>query len=342
MLKRKLQCLARLAGRLCNMQAPRMLSIGTATQDVFLLGGKIFTPVCTDDGKCYEHLPLGAKLDLEEVVFATGGNASNAAVTFARQGLESAFMGVVGAEPAGQVVLQDLDNEGVNTRSVHQDEQYRTGYSTIILAPNGERTIMRYHGHDLRADGSDLHIDAIKEADWLYLSSVGSMELLEKIVTLAAKHETKIAWNPSVKELEQPAKLRTLLEDIEILIANKEEMSKVVEGNSAEELVRHALHHVPIAIVSDGPKGAVASDGKTLIIAGMYEDVKVIDRTGAGDAFGSGFVSQLAQGKSLREAVVFASANSTSVVGRVGAKAGILHHGAELHEMPLRVSTLQS
>jgi ribokinase len=90
-----------------------------------------------------------------------------------------------------------------------------------------------------------------------------------------------------------------------------------------------------VVIISDGPNGVMASDGKTIVRAGMYEDVKVIDRTGAGDAFGSGFLSQWAEGKSLKDSIVFASANSTSVVTKIGAKTGILRKGVKLHEMPL-------
>jgi sugar/nucleoside kinase (ribokinase family) len=108
-----------------------------------------------------------------------------------------------------------------------------------------------------------------------------------------------------------------------------------VEGKTLEELVRHLLHYVPVAIVSDGPNGVIASDGKTIVRAGMYQDVRVVDRTGAGDAFGSGFLSQWAQGKSLKDSIVFGSANSTSVVTKIGAKAGILTKGVKLHEMPL-------
>ena len=121
---------------------------------------------------------------------------------------------------------------------------------------------------------------------------------------------------------------------------NREEASQIVEGETIEELVQHALHYVPVAIISDGPNGVAASDGKTFVKAGMYEDVKVIDRTGAGDAFGSGFLSQWAAGKSLRESIVFASANSTSVVSHIGAKTGILHQGAVLHDMPLEEKDL--
>jgi sugar/nucleoside kinase (ribokinase family) len=77
-----------------------------------------------------------------------------------------------------------------------------------------------------------------------------------------------------------------------------------------------------------------------LVKAGLYEDVPVIDRTGAGDAFGSGFTAMVAQGKSLEEAVTFASANSTAVVSKIGAKAGILHRGARLHSMPMSTHSI--
>ena len=117
-------------------------------------------------------------------------------------------------------------------------------------------------------------------------------------------------------------------------------MQKLVHGETLEELVRHGLNLVPVVIVSDGPNGVVASDGKTIVSAGMYEDVKVIDRTGAGDAFASGFLSQWAQGKSLKDAIVFASANSTSVVTQIGAKTGILLKGTKLHDMPLEEKAL--
>ncbi|MNL33008.1 putative sugar kinase YdjH [compost metagenome] len=163
----------------------------------------------------------------------------------------------------------------------------------------------------------------------------GSMDALHKIFTQAKKLGIKIMFNPGKGELSQPEKLRALLEDVDVLSVNREEMQILVEGKELEELVRHALHFVPVAIVSDGPNGVIASDGKTIVRAGMYEDVKVVDRTGAGDAFGSGFLSQWAQDKSLKDSIVFASANSTSVVTRIGAKTGILHAGPRLHDMPL-------
>lgn len=323
-----------------DTKKPTILAIGKATQDVFLKSDE-FDP--HQEGKvAYTHLPLGAKLDLEDVVFATGGNATNAAVTFARQGLHGRFMWILGTDPASQSILHDMDLEGVDTSLVVQSEEYRASYSSVLLSPNGERTILNFHGTSLSPDGHPLDLSAIGESDWIYISSLGSMELLDNIVSMAAKKGVKVMLNPAGSELAQPDKLKAILEDVDVLVLNKEEMQQLVHGESSEELVMHGTHLCPVVIVSDGPNGVVASDGKVIVAAGMYEDVPVIDRTGAGDAFGSGFLSQWSQGNSLKEAIVFASANSTSVVGQIGAKAGILHQGTVLHDMPMEVKNIMA
>jgi sugar/nucleoside kinase (ribokinase family) len=303
---------------------------------VFLSHSDEFKPV-TDKAahETFMKLELGAKADVNHITFSTGGGATNAAVTFARQGLHAQFMGTIGHDPAGQAVLDDLDHEGVDTLGVTYSERYKTGYSVLLLAPSGERTILTYRGASTHYDAKNFNLADVN-ADWLYVSSMaGSMEALDKIFTQAKQRGMKIMFNPGKGELANTAKLKALLEDVDVLSVNREEMQTIVEGSELEELARHALHYVPVAIVSDGPNGVVATDGKTIVRAGMYEDVKVIDRTGAGDAFGSGFLSQWAQGASLKQAIVFASANSTSVVTMIGAKAGILHQHAALHEMPL-------
>lgn len=317
------------------MALPKILTIGKATQDVFLQSDE-FDPH-TRGKLVYTEIPLGVKMEVGKVTFATGGNASNVAVTFARQGLPTEYMWTLGDDPASETVLRDLDNEGVATHRVVREEQYQAGYSTILLATNGERTILNHRGVSTDAKGTDLDFEAIAEADWVYPSSLalGGVELLRKIVDHAEENGTKVMLNPAGPELAKADKLKALLESVEILCVNKEEMQMLVEGEDLEELVRHALHYVPVAIVSDGPNGVVASDGKTIVRAGMYEDVEVIDRTGAGDAFASGFLSQWAQGKSLKESIIFGSANSTSVVTKIGAKPGILHKGVKLHDMPI-------
>ena len=218
-----------------------------------------------------------------------------------------------------------------------QSDKYAAGYSLILIATNGERTIINNRGKSTGKMGIDLNFEAIEQADWIYPTSLGfgGLDLMSKILLAAEKGNTKVMLNPAGPELAEPERLKSLLDSVDILCLNKEEMSLLVHGETLEELVMHGLNLCPVVIVSDGPNGVVASDGKTMVRAGMYEDVPVIDRTGAGDAFASGFLSQWAQGKSLRESIIFASANSTNVVTKVGSKAGILHKGVRLHEMPL-------
>jgi ribokinase len=284
----------------------------------------------------FEEFKLGTKLNVEKIDFAIGGGASNAAVTFARQGLDSSFIGKLGNDVAAQNVISELDKEHVDTRLVAHDEKRGTQYSTILLADTGERTILIYRGVADKYRVSDYEDVDFSQFDWLYVSTLnGAFDVLDLVFSKAKSQGTKIAFNPGDAELKQPEKLKPLLEDVDILLVNKDEAQLVVDGSSLEELVRRMLNYVPLAIISDGPNGVTASDRKTIVRAGMYEDVKVVDRTGAGDAFGSGFVSKWANGKSLKDSIVFASANSTSVVTKIGAKAGILHKGVTLHAMPL-------
>lgn len=313
---------------------PTILCIGKATQDVFLRDDE-FDP--HKEGKVlYTHLPLGAKLDIEEAHFTTGGNATNVAVTFARQGLHSRYMWVLGRDdPVSRAALDELDREMVDTHFVKLQEGMRASYSTILLATTGERTILNFHGSVPTPHDVSSQFDAFNGANWIYPTALGDFATLEKIIGEAARRGAKVMLNPAGSELAEPAKLKTLLSDIDVLCLNKEEMQLLVEGETLEDLVRHGTHYCPVVIVSDGPNGVCASDGKTIVSAGMYEDVPVIDRTGAGDAFASGFLSQWANGASLRESIIFASANSTSVVGKIGAKPGILHEHTELHDMPL-------
>jgi sugar/nucleoside kinase (ribokinase family) len=248
-------------------------------------------------------------------------------------------MGCIGNDPAGEAVLREFDAEGIDTSHLQVIDGQPTSYSTVLLAETGERTILNYSGVKI---GEQKLIDTRKiSGDWLYVSSMGGpISLLHEVITMAAKKGMKIAFNPGSRELNYPDKIRALLDDITLLILNKDEMQLIVEGRSMEELARHAAHYVDYAVVTDGPKGVVAVGAGKVVIGGMYKEVKVVDRLGAGDAFGSGFTAMLAQGKSLEEAVIFASANSTSVVQYIGAKEGILSAHAKLQKMPLAVKSL--
>lgn len=311
-------------------------ALGGASQDVFISGRGIEPRFSAKDNSYMEELKLGSKLNVDFLEFSTGGGATNAAVTFARQGLNSSFIGRLGKDIAGRAVLAELDRENIDSRYVIYDEKEKTQYSTILLADSGERTILVYRGASDNHRSSEYKNIDFSQFGWLYVSSFGgSMDALDCIFSRAHQAGTKIFFNPGSKELDQTEQLKGLLEDVDVLLVNKEESQTLVGGHHLEELVRHLVSYVPLALITDGQNGLIASDGVHIVRAGMYEDVRVVDRTGAGDAFGSGFLSQYARGRSVKDSIVFGSANSTSVVSKIGAKAGIMYKGAELHAMPL-------
>ena len=180
-------------------RVPRVLSIGAAIQDVFLRNSPAFRTVKIDSTHEMTELELGAKIDVNKIDFSTGGGATNAAVTFARQGLYSSFMGVVGRDIPGSTILKVLDEESVDTSRVIMDEDYNTDYSTVILAPNGERTILTYRGASAQLKSEDLAIRR-NEFDWLYVSNLaGRMDFIDDVFSQARDNSVKIVWNPGKK-----------------------------------------------------------------------------------------------------------------------------------------------
>lgn len=316
----------------------RIVSIGAALQDVYLIDRDDFTTELGDDGHNYfDGLQLGSKIDIDKVQFSTGGGATNAATCFARSGHEAIFMGCIANDPAGQAVLAALDREGVDTSYICYAKGIHTGYSVLLLTPSGERTILTCRGASAKFDMLNAKDLDLIQPDWLYMSTLrGDMDMLDKFFTKAKQMDTKIMFNPGMPELEHKRKTIGLLSDVDVLLVNKEEAKQIVPGVVLEELLSHLRNYVPTVIVTDGNQGAIASDGEKSYRIGLYEDVRVKDATGAGDAFGAGFLTAFAAGKSLRSSLIFASANSTSVVRRVGAKKGIISLDEQLHTMPIQ------
>ncbi len=118
----------------------KIVAVGAAVQDVFLSHSPEFAPV--SDKSTHEQfmqLDLGAKADVNNITFSTGGGATNAAVTFARQGLPAVFMGTVGHDPAGHAVIDDLDREGVDAPA-----RRAAGTVRLHIAPEPGRPVVEH------------------------------------------------------------------------------------------------------------------------------------------------------------------------------------------------------
>ena len=317
-----------------------VVTIGAASLDVYLSGDALKAKRDVRSHDEIEQFPLGAKIEIDNIYFSTGGGATNGAVTFSRHGLKTGFVGMIGDDPAGKSVQHDLKENNIDTTFMVISKTARTMYSTFLLAPSGERTILIYRGATADMALSDFDIDGINSR-WLYITSLaGDFELLEAVIDHAQKNNIKVAIDPGAKELASVRRMKKLLPKLTLIKGNKEELSQLtdLDTSNPEKIMRALAVHVPYVMVTDGPKGSVSTDGREVIHAGMYDDKPSIDRTGAGDAFGSGFVAKLIDGGSLEEAVTFASANSSSVVQFIGSKPGILRADTKLKKMPLKIS----
>jgi len=303
---------------------PKIICVGAAVQDVFLIGKSLTAKRDVRTKATVEQFPLGSKVEIDQVFHSTGGDATNAAVTFARQGLSASYLGKVGRDTAGEEVLRVLDREGVNTDLVVHDPKLGTGYSTILVAPSGERVVLIYRGASHELSPKEVAWDGVK-GDWLYITSQGgNFDLIKQVIKQAKTRSIKVAFAPGKLELAKPRKIRALLPHIDILLGNAEEMQELFGIKNTKELMLNTIGACHYLVVTDGPNGVYVSDSDKIYQANIYQKVKVVDRTGAGDAFGSGFVSVIARGGTVAEAVTFASANATSVVQHYGAKTGIL------------------
>lgn len=319
-----------------------VISLGTATLDVFLKSTGL--DIETQNGEKDICVSYGAKIEVNEIFFESGGGGTNSAVTFARQGLKVASIVQVGDDFAGEKIIADLKKEGIETSFINIQEKSYTDYSTILWAKDGGRTILVYRGktrlESIHVPWGDL------ETKWFYLSSLeGNLEIVKEIISHFPS--VKIAWNPGSRELNQKNELISLLPEITQFNVNKEEMEELINnGKSTEtkELLK-MVQKLPCQyiVITDDKRGAYIWDRKKSVWlhTGIYKNAPRLETTGAGDSFGSGLVTGFIKGKGLDDSLYLASANATGVIGQVGAKKGILFEN-ELTNWPKKELQIES
>ncbi len=302
-----------------------IISIGSATKDVYLIS-KDFKLIksgkfSTGFGECFNY---GSKLDLGDVFFDIGGGATNSAFTFANLGLKAGVCSRVGKDIFGLEILHLLADKGIASMIV-TDRKYKTAYSTILVKPEGDRTILVYRGASANFSAKDINWSKLK-TKWIYLSSVaGSTSLLERLFAFVRANKVKIAWNPGNAELKLgKAKLSRYMKDAYIFNLNREEAQKLTGKKEIKDIFKELNRLSPgYNIVTEGAKGAYLSDGILIYYASALPS-KLINTTGAGDAFGSGFATGMALKNDWDYALRLGILNANGVIQRMGAKNGLL------------------
>lgn len=269
---------------------------------------------------------FGDKLEYEDVtIVAAVGNAPNATVSAHRLGLSTALVTDIGDDDFGKEKLKALEAEGVATTYVDVHKGMQSNYH-YVLRFGPERTILIKHHEYPYA------VPQFEEApEWIYFSSVGEHGIAyhHQIASYCKENGVKLAFQPGSFQISLGSeKLKDIYETAEIFFCNKEEAKQILkkDNDDIKELLDGVRALGPnIAIVTDGPKGAFASDGTGYWKMPMYPDpAPPVDRTGAGDSFSSTVVSMLAEGLSLPEALRRGPINSMSVVQHIGAQKGLL------------------
>lgn len=309
-----------------------VLAIGDVVTDAFI---KLFD----DRAQTYQNeqgkwlaMPFATKVpfDHAEVIEAVG-NAANAAVSFARLGLNSGLISNVGGDSQGRDILRALHDKGVDSRFVIVNPNKISNYHYVLWYKE-ERTILIKH------EEYDYHWPRFRDIDipeWVYFSSI-SKNALEKYHDLVSdwltdNPDVKLAFQPGTYQLEAGAeRLKELYKRTEVLVLNREE-AVMVSGGNRDDMhdLMNRLHELgpKIVVITDGPDGAFASDKEQRFRMPPYPDpAPPFERTGAGDAFASTFVAAIIAGNTIEGALQWAPINSMNVVQHTGAQKGLLTH----------------
>jgi sugar/nucleoside kinase (ribokinase family) len=310
---------------------PDVISVGDIVTDVFIKLLDSQAKVINDEhGQRWLSMIFGTKLPYDTVETIKGvGNASNAAVAFARLGLNSAFVTNVGDDQIGRDMIDSLHANKVDSRFVriNPDKVSNVHY---VLRYDVERTILiKHEAYDYHWP----HLRPNEVPNWIYFSSISehALNYHDQIADWLDEYpDVKLAFQPGTFQIEAGVeRLKRIYARTNVLIVNREEAVNITGGdyNNYHDLLKK-MHDLgaKIAVITDGPNGAVASDQRDILKMPLYPDpAPPVDRTGAGDAFASTFVAALIKGNTIAGALQWAPINSMSVLQKVGAQAGLLN-----------------
>ncbi|MBI2208262.1 carbohydrate kinase family protein [Candidatus Woesearchaeota archaeon] len=317
-----------------------VITVGSATVDVFVRTE--FCDMIKEKGRDFIAYPVGSKILVDELILTTGGGGTNTAVSLARLGHKAAFLGKIGTFENSRRVMLDLQKEHVNTSLIVRKPNSRTGYSVILDSVKHDRTILVFRGSN-----NDLRLNEVKlsrlKTKWFYFSTMmgESYKTMEKLALYAEKNRINISFNISSYLAKKGINyLKPILKRTNILVLNKEEANILAGKNKIENLLKKLHKSGPkIVAITDGGHGVYVSDQNYFYHAKPHK-VKVVETTGAGDAFASSFLSGIIRKNDVEFAIKLGMTNAESVIKYHGAKNKLLTYNEALRQMkkmPIKV-----
>lgn len=299
-----------------------LISIGDSTFDTFLIIDEATLNCDLKAHKCQLCFNYADKIPIRDTAQSVGGNAANVAVGANRLGFKTALVSDLGDDLNGQMIKTEIEKEKVNTDLVKLLPNKTTRYS-MVLNYKSERTILSYY-----AD-RNYKLPKLPQTKWIFYTSLGkTFENLQKdlIKHLEKNSDIKLAVNPGSYEIKKGLdEFKKILPHTEILFVNKEE-AELLTGYGGNMLgIVKKLHNLgaKTVVLTDGNSGSIASDGNNCYAMSIYP-INPVGKTGAGDAYTSGFLSAIMHEKDIAEAMQWGTSNASSVIQFLGAQKGLL------------------
>ena len=289
-----------------------VITFGSATIDVFM-------DTQAQEKKKKIEYPVGTKILVNKINFEIGGSGMNTAVSFRKFGFKTGFIGKVGNDTNGKIIIDYLKKNDIKFLGAIGNQI--TGYSIVLDSIKHNRTILFYRGENRSLKFSELRNIKNIKTKWFYMSSMigESFKTQKKLAKLLKNRGALIAYNIGVEESKRGIDYtKDILKLSDILILNREEAYMLTRKKTIEKSLKLLGELVDVVCITDGSKPAYCTDGSSLYKT-IPHKINIVERTGAGDAFASGFLAGLIKGNDIEYALQLGLANSESVVQYFGA-----------------------
>ncbi len=258
---------------------------------------------------------------------SSGGSVANTCAVAAGLGARAAFLGKVAEDQLGRVFRHDIEAAGVHFPTVPLRDGTPTARCLILVTPEGQRTMNTYLGACIAFGESDVDAALVADAAIVYLEGYlfdppAAQAAFRRAAEVAHSAGRRVALSLSDAFCvdRHRAAFRDLVGGhVDILFANEAEICSLYEENEFADAAERARRDVALAALTRSEAGSLILHGeKTIRIAA--EPARVVDTTGAGDAYAAGFLTGLTGGRTLQVCGRLGSLAAAAVIGQYGAR----------------------
>jgi fructokinase len=272
------------------------------------------------DEKEFKNLLINLKI--EKTV--SGGSVANSIVGLSQLGDKVGFIGKVSDDDFGGKYEEGLKKENVEYFYSKKKEELPTGTCLILVTPDSERTMCTFLGTAGKINEDDVNIEAIKKSEIIFLEGyLWDEGDPKKAFDKAINNSNKVAMSLSDQFCVDRHKthfLELVRNKLDITFANEQEMTSLIEAKNFSEVISFSKQINKLVVVTRGDKGAVAIQGNKVIENGIIKNLKILDLTGAGDLFASGFLHGYINKLSIKESLDKGTEMSAKIIQQIGAR----------------------